>query len=368
MANEIQNNWKEHFVANPPELAGGVMLSVEPAERGRIRLRLRHAGVQANMLAAFLSVPYPSGLRRLRAGNEDLEAVVVEHIPSGLDSAADELGVSYLDRHGFGRLVAPGFVYVAPRRVPGVRRMLGDDLPDEAHGAGLASPGMRSVGVAEARELQPAKPRPRVSPFAPKASRLVRALLAHPERSWRLSEIASEVEVDPGNAHRVLGSLLDLALLERDEDHYLVPDPGSLLEAWAEAAPRPRERVVVPVVDGLQRQLENLIAPRPDAYAVSGECAAELMAPYLDSRQALVHCLDGAALAAVQAMGEEVAPQLRAAGRIEAVPADERVGDFGSVVDGLPLVSPAQLYVDLFRQRGRAREAAEHVRREVLAY
>lgn len=339
MPKAIQNNWRDRFIACPPELAGGVVLSVQPADRGRVRLWLRHA-----------------------------EAVVVAHIPSGLDSAADELGVSYLDRHGFGRLVAPGFVYVAPPRVAGIQRMLGGDLPEDGRGAGAASPGMRSPGLPEAPESQPEKPRPRVSPFAPKASRLVRALLANPERSWRLSEIAGEVEVDPGNAHRVLGSLLDLALLERDEDSYLVPDAGSLLEAWAEAGRRPRERVVVPIDDGLKRPLERLIAPRPDAYAVSGECAAELMAPYLDARQALVHCLDGDALAAVQALGEEVDRPLRAAGRIEAVPADERVGDFGSVVDGLPLVSPAQLYVDLFRQRGRAREAAEHVRREVLDF
>ena len=42
--------------------------------------------------------------------------------------------------------------------------------------------------------------------------------------------------------------------------------------------------------------------------------------------------------------------------------------DFSDVRDGLPLVSPQQLYVDLYRDRGRGREAAEHVRREVLGF
>jgi len=55
-------------------------------------------------------------------------------------------------------------------------------------------------------------------------------------------------------------------------------------------------------------------------------------------------------------------------GRVVAVRSDEGVGEFGRELEGLPLVSLPQLYVDLYRERGRGREAAEHVRREALAY
>jgi hypothetical protein len=358
-----QNSWRDRFIADPPELAGGVELAVEPSD-GRVRLRLRHEAAAVELSAAFLSVPYPSGLRRLLASIEDIDAVVVEHIPSGLDAAAAELGVSYLDRHGFGRVVAPGIVYVAPPPVPSRLRPLGGDLP-----AGQASPG----------ELPPAPQSPgsagrrpqRVSPFAPKASRIIRALLAEPDRSWRLSDLAKGVGVDPGNAHRILASLLELDLVERDDDEYLLPDPGSLLEAWAEAVRRPRERIVVPIADGLVESIRELVEGDPGSYAVSGELAAELLAPYLDARRALLHCLNRDAYSAVaqlESLRELKMPPVNLAGRFDAVLADERIGQFGEEREGLPLVSPQQLYVDLYRESGRTREAAEYLRRQVLKY
>lgn len=346
-----RSGWRERFAADPPGLAGGVVLRVEShADELTLRLRQESGGVSADLRAAFLTVPYPSGLRRLLARDPTLEAVVVEHIPSGLDAAAEEAGVSYLDRHGNGRVVAPGLVYVSSPRVPSAARFAGRDVGGAASGA-------------------PRGPGRRVSPFAPKASRIVRGLLAKPQQPRRLSDLAREVEVDPGNAHRVLGALVEMGLVERDDDRYLVPDPGSLLEAWAESTRRPSERVVLQLSVDPRGWVTDLIESEPDGFAVSGELAAELLAPYLRAHEVILHCLDAEAFGRIgRAASSEAGLVLPATGRVVAVPADERVGDFGSTVAGLPVVSPAQLYVDLFRARGRAREAAEHVRREVLGF
>lgn len=346
-------DWRSGFLFQPPELEGGVRLEVTPAvvsEEGTLNLRFSQDEVVAELRAAFLSVPYPSGLRRLLAGRRDIEAVLVEHIPSGLDAAARDAGISYLDPRGNGRVVAPGLVYVVPPRGPLIHRVIGGDVSDGP-------------------EEEPPKARRRVSPFAPKASRIPRALLAGLGRAWRLSELADEADVDPGNAHRVLGALVDMGLLERDGERYLVPDPGSLLEAWAEGAPRPRERLVaqlpVPPLEWLG-ELPRL--PR-SAFAVSGELAAELVAPHLEARQVLVHCLEASAFEWLrERIDGQARPTLNSMGRVVAVRSDEGVGEFGRDLEGLPLVSLPQLYVDLYRERGRGREAAEHVRREALAY
>jgi DNA-binding IclR family transcriptional regulator len=74
----------------------------------------------------------------------------------------------------------------------------------------------------------------------------VRALLADPQRHWRVSQLADRVHLNPGNVHRSLAALLESGFLEREGEAYLVADPGSLLEAWAEAAAMPRERVSLP--------------------------------------------------------------------------------------------------------------------------
>ena len=360
-----KQDWKQRFLMEPPSLQGGVALSVSERE-GRLRLQLRHKHVKSELDAAFLSVPYPSGLRRLLANEPELEAVVVERAPSGFDEAAQEAGISYLDRRGFGRIIAPGFVYIASSPAPA--RIMGglprNDLWEENSSVNRQ---LRAYPV-QAPESRIEKGPPQVSPFAPKASRLVRALLADPERQWRLSQLASEVDVDPGNAHRVLASLIEMGMIERDDERYLVPDPGSLLEAWAEMARPQRDLLPVALEDDLRLVLVGLLEMEPDGFRLSGEFAAELMAPYLPSRQALLYCLNDSALNAVREVSGGLGPNIRSQGRLIAVAADERIGDFGPVINQMPLVSPAQLYVDLYRSRGRAREAAEHVRKQLLRY
>lgn len=177
--------------------------------------------------------------------------------------------------------------------------------------------------------------------------------------------------MNPGNVHRVLGALTDLGLVERDGDAYLVGDPGSLLEAWSEQAHRrsPRERVSLPVRDDLRAEVERVLALLDGEAVVSGELAAELYAPHLPATQALLHCLRSEALDLERLHAGGRARTLRApAGEVLVDVADEGAADFGEPRSGFPLVSVPQLYVDLYRDRSRGREAGEHVRRELLSY
>lgn len=208
----------------------------------------------------------------------------------------------------------------------------------------------------------------RVNPFAKKASRVVRALLSDPERDWALSELASEVQVDAGNAHRVLSSLLSSGLAERDRGRYRSGDPGSLLEAWSERAQRPRERLVLPVGDDLDSAVRMLIGEVGSDAVVSGELAAELRKPHLPARRALVHLVSQPAWEQVSRLAEDAPALLRRSGAIECDLADAGVAQFGDEIDGLPLAHPAQIYVDLDRGPGRGGEAAEHLRKEALGY
>lgn len=106
------------------------------------------------------------------------------------------------------------------------------------------------------------------------------------------------------------------------------------------------------------------------AGAISGEFAAERWAPYLPAQSALIHCYRAETW---ERLTEDVgAPSLGTRrsheGQLLLAQADEGVAHFGEVVDGFPLVHPAQAYVDLYPARGRGREAAEHLRRECLPY
>jgi hypothetical protein len=322
---------------HPPVLEGGVDLRLEPLDDVHADLVVRHGQNSLRLRVAWLSVPYPSGLRRLLAADPHIDAVIVDRAPPGLDVAAQDLGLGYLDRHGRGRLVGPGFVYVVPPRLE----------PPRAFGPS------------------------RSSPFAPRASRVVRALLTEPSRAWRLSDVATLVDLNPGNVHRVLRTLQEDGHVERDGDRYVLVDPGSLLEAWADAGAQSSEQVVVPVDGSLRDAVHRTIAQLHGKAVLSGELAAELLAPHLPARTALVHCLDvhgwDRLQAAVGAQAPSLADRFWGATLVVDLP-DEGVAQFGETIGGLDLVSPQQLYVDLVRAPGRGREAAEQIRRQRLRY
>jgi hypothetical protein len=101
---------------------------------------------------------------------------------------------------------------------------------------------------------------------------------------------------------------------------------------------------------------------------VSGELAAEELAPYLPAETAIIHCLDAEAFAALAPVDEPSLAFGAPRGQILVDLTDEGYGAFSSKRNGLPLASPAQVYVDLAADRGRGREAAEHLRREALRF
>lgn len=330
----------QRFVSFPPKLAGGVKLSAELLDQRHAHLTLTHGEHQAEIIATALSVPYPSGLRRLLASERDVQGILVERISPGLDEAAQDRNISILDIHGRGRVVGPGFVYVSSPT--------STDSPL----------GLPTVAALASRS----------SPFAPKASRIVRALLADHSHPRRLSDVADVVNMNTGNVHRILSSLQGLELVERHGDLYEVPDPGSLLEAWADASKPPREQFAISVGETAAGDLVGEVTrPLRGRAAVSGEVAAELLAPHLAARSAIVHVWEADLFATLAREWRQPRdPFNRAIVRVDL--ADEQIGRFGSERSGIALVSPAQLYVDMQRGRGRSRAAAEELRRQVLGY
>jgi hypothetical protein len=318
-----------------PTLEGGIELSVDHIDDQHGVVRLQQGDVVAELKATGLSVPYPSGLRRLLSQDPDVDLVVVERAPPGLRSAAENEGVSYLDVKGRGRVVADGLVYVATPHLDRGR-----------------------FGV------------PRSSPFAQRSCRVVRVLLTDPRRSWRLSDVAVLSHLNPGNVHRAFSALVDRGMVERDNDAYVIADPGSLLEAWADQNQPPRERAWMRADGDLRAFVRDLIRLFEGDAVVSGELAAEELAPYLPAESAIVHCLDPERFSRLQHTDKPRSlPRLGLSpGEVLVDVADEGYGDFRSDETGLPLASPTQIYVDMAQDRGRGREAAEHLRRQVIGF
>lgn len=70
-------------------------------------------------------------------------------------------------------------------------------------------------------------------PFQPKSSRLVRALLSHPDRGWTQRELIARTGLSPGLVSRLTRYLISEGWVEEAVRVLNLQRPDSLLDAWA---------------------------------------------------------------------------------------------------------------------------------------
>lgn len=202
------------------------------------------------------------------------------------------------------------------------------------------------------------------NPFRGKASRLVRALLVEPDRWWGVTELAETVDVSAGLAVKTLKTLEDEAYVARSEQRKArLADGESLLRDWARAAEsafRKAERFTSSVrdPDELTTELTRGFERLGTRYALSRLAAARFIEPY--------------APAAVVDVYVEGDPK-RIAGELDLLPVergesvrlvrppDAGVLQFTREQDGVTVVNPVQLFVDLSTAGGREPDVAERL-------
>jgi len=221
------------------------------------------------------------------------------------------------------------------------------------------------------RNVRPST-RPLRSLFAPRATRVVRALLAEPGRAWRLEELGKAAAVSLGHSHNVVKRLEDLRWVERDEAQRIhLGKPADLLEAWCESySYRTNEMASYFVSERVSRRLMADLAKAATAdgrrYAFTLTAGLSLVAP--QTRLGGVHCyLEGDPAPIAAALG--LHPAGEADGSLHLL-APYDPGVFHGALDkaGLKVVSLPQLYADLVRYERRGAEQAEHLRREAMGY
>src|SRR6185369_2908310 len=221
------------------------------------------------------------------------------------------------------------------------------------------------------RNVRPST-RPLRSLFAPRATRVVRVLLAEPSRAWRLEELGKAAEVSLGHSHNVVKRLEDLRWVERDEAQRIhLGKPADLIEAWSESYTYRTNEIAsyfAPerVTRRLMADLARVAAADNRRYAFTLSAGLSLVAP--QTRLGGVHCyLEGDPAPIAAALGLHPAGEADGAFHLLS-PYDP--GVFHGLLDkaGLKVVSLPQLYADLMRYERRGAEQAEHLRREAMGY
>lgn len=207
--------------------------------------------------------------------------------------------------------------------------------------------------------------------FVGKSARIVRALLADPERSWRQAELVSRTGATSGLVSRIITHLVRQGILESSgssnrELTYRILSRDELLDAWAQADDFAR-RVTThrfhcldqnPVQ--LARKLRNALTHGGPHFAFTQWIAAWLRHPYTEPPLVSLYVPQ---LPAPELLGSLGLRPVADGGRVWFhLPVDEGVFRETRVVDNLPLVSDAQIYLDLQHTGLRGPEQARALR------
>jgi hypothetical protein len=213
--------------------------------------------------------------------------------------------------------------------------------------------------------------------FAPISSRITRAMLIEPKKSWYISDLSKATEVSIGQTYNVLEAMAADKLAQKDDENkWIVSDPTALLNAWKEFYPAyqtrrysffsylPNEKIRAAVVAaGAKTGVE---------YALGFFSGADLIAPYIRGLSKVQLYTTGEA---IETWKKELdLKEVDNYGNVELyVPYDK--GVFYGVQDyklddgtTAKVASNTQLYMDLFNNPARGEEAAEYLRKMRIGY
>ena len=288
------------------------------------------------------AAPVASAIERVQRSASALDRRVIPLVavpfmgPVG-SRRCEEAGVAWLDLSGNARIVAPGI------------RVLIEGQPNQFKRRG----------------------RP-INAFAPKSARIARWLLMHPRHPVAQREIAQATGVDEGFTSRIVSRLEENGLVIREPDGGIRPgDPDLLLDSWREVYDFSKHQILpghVAARSGEEalRLLAGDLQSHGVRYAATGLAAAWLWTRFAGFRLVTMYVTERPAPEVLEHLG--LREEERGANVWLVIPKDEGVFQGAGERDGVVCVHPVQVYLDLKGQPERAKEAADHLRAELLKW
>lgn len=214
--------------------------------------------------------------------------------------------------------------------------------------------------------------------FSGRRSQVLHALLMRPDKRFGVKELAALAFVSPATASQVLKELerfdwIDTRGQGPTKKRFL-REPGALLDEWTKQLtlmrPLTSKRYYVPSVhvEGLLQKFAKVCNTHKAEYAITHEAAAQWYAPFL-STFSQVRCRLVAGAPANTVLEELDAHNVNHGANLTVIAvksSDELL--FRKLENGIWLASSVQVYLDLMRSEGRAKEMAEHLRKEWIEF
>jgi hypothetical protein len=203
--------------------------------------------------------------------------------------------------------------------------------------------------------------------YAPKSERVLRVLFADKDKAWKVVSLGENARVSLGTVSTVRTILLDREWAKETASGIQLTHPERLLADWATVWARRRERpktyfTLTPLADA-ERQMADFARQQKRPFALTGTAGALRVAPMTKYVRTQAYW-DGDPAELAQGVG--LKPADAGANVHILAPRDEGVFFDQEEFDGVPIVAPLQLYLDLQREPARGEEAAEHLWRTKL--
>jgi hypothetical protein len=200
------------------------------------------------------------------------------------------------------------------------------------------------------------------SVFSPKSSRVLRVLLAEPDRRWFVEDMSQEAGISIGLVSKVKRALLDREWIREENRKFYLTRPEEVLNEWAENYSYTKnERFsfysglsAEQIEEAIRRECER----RKWRYGLALLSGARKVAPFVRSMRFFAY-IDGDI--------EDIANALQFRKVVSGPnvtllqPYDEGVFYGMQEINGIAVVSDIQLYLDLKTYRGRGEEAAQAI-------
>lgn len=209
--------------------------------------------------------------------------------------------------------------------------------------------------------------------FKPKSAQVLRILLQDPKRAWRITELAQAADVSVGHISNVRVALLDREWARIAPNGLSLSNPDALLDAWRAAyePPQGERHNLYTTLHGtaFDEALRKVLgSANADGNAMfSSFSAARWLAPYARTGSQFLYA-DRTGLNKLRDVLKLSTPIKGE--NVVVTRLDDR-GLFRDAVQpapGIVCTSPTQTYLDLSLAGERGREAADHLRREVLQW
>jgi hypothetical protein len=206
---------------------------------------------------------------------------------------------------------------------------------------------------------------------APKATRVVRALLDSPKVPVRITDLARRCSMTPGGVYQVVRLLEDKGYIERDSTKRVrLVKPGELLDAWAGLWSIQRNTIATyfsleRTPGAIMESVARVGGRGKRDYAFTMMAGAYLVAPFVRFVDVWFY-ITGDTAWWVREL--DLRP-VEAGGNVHLViPYDEGVLMDRHEVEGAWVVSDVQLYVDLYNYPARGREQAQFLREKRIRF